>query len=1408
MQLPDRAVAVSRKRVQAIAVSLATAVTVGGLVVFPAVSAQAAVSCAAGSWTEQFFANAKLSGAAKKTVCDSGISENWGSGRPAVSGLANDNFSVRWTQVRDFGGGGPFTLTAASQDGVRIYVDGKKILDGWKDVTRTQTKSVAHTFSKGRHTLRVDYFAGRGAANVSVKVTPAATDKVKPNAPVGVKATYAYPVAKLTWSKGPEADLVGYRVYRSTSSNVPLTPANLISGSKAVTATSYSDKPAATGARYYYRLVAVDKSGNVSGGSGVVNVTSKDVTAPAAAPNNVTVTSSGDGNKTAWTKPTTDTVKYRVYRATSATGTGSARLTETAAISFTDTSAAEKTTYYYAVSALDTVGNESARSAWVSGTRPDTTAPATPGTVTATGVIGAVELSWAANSDDTTAYEVWSATSAGGTYGKLATVASPSHSYSDIAAVAGATTYYKVYAVDAAGNVSAASVASGTALAAPDTTAPDAPTGLGVTGGDLEADLSWSASASGDTASYRVYRSTSPDVALTGADLIASGVTGTSYTDTTGLADGTTYHYAVTAVDGSGNESATGATGSAKTLYFAADLVVGKGGYATLQAALNAAPAGATTDVTILVKPGTYTGAVTVPVGKTHLVVVGGTGDASDTVLTESHGVTDTDSTWTTETSATFFANSDDLTVKNLTIANGYTEVAANNNNQAVALRTTGDRQVYDNVRLLGNQDTVYIRESGKRVLIRNSYLEGDTDWLFGAGTAVFQNDEIHYTDSRGKNGGSITAASTKASSAHGFLITGSDITLASGVTSYYLGRPWPQYTSDTAPQVIVRDTGIPKAPTSAWKDWNATYTWKNARYAEYDNTGAGVDNSGTNANRPQLTDIQARQNTAARFLKGADNWDPTGTLAQEDFAAPAAATGLSATVDGDDIDLTWTAPADSDVAGYQVFRSANGAAATLISGDGLLAATAFTDSTAVQGTAYTYTVVTTDTSGNVSDASGSATATVPVPVPVVDAAPAAPTGLTATGAAGKIDLAWTAPADADLAGYRVYRSTSAGVTATAGNLVATGVTAASYSDTSAAFGTTYHYAVLAVDAAGQVSGLSGEVSGSELPVGTDVVVAVDGSGDYTTVSAAVAATTSSGTAANPFVIAVRPGTYRETVTLKNKPYVQIVGTSGDASDATVVYDNASGTVIPGGTATYGTTGSATFTNQSNNTRFENLTISNDFDEAAHADLMAAFTGQAVALMAQGDRQVYDNVRLLGNQDTLYTKQVNAGSVLSRQYFTDSYIEGDVDFICGHGTTVIDDSTIKVLTSRTSTPILSAPQTNSAAAYGFLIADSSIVTDGVNNSAKLSLGRPWSASGQQVIRNTSLPAQVLSAPYQNWNSSQTWQAARFAEYLNTGAGADNTGTNTNRPQLTAANEGTYTVAAYLTGSDGWAPQGS
>jgi len=85
-------------------------------------------------------ANATFSGTAKRTDCDTAIAENWGTRAPAT-GLPKDNFGVRWTVTRDFGSGGLFALSAAAQDGIRVYVDGVRKIDLWKNVTVTRPRT-------------------------------------------------------------------------------------------------------------------------------------------------------------------------------------------------------------------------------------------------------------------------------------------------------------------------------------------------------------------------------------------------------------------------------------------------------------------------------------------------------------------------------------------------------------------------------------------------------------------------------------------------------------------------------------------------------------------------------------------------------------------------------------------------------------------------------------------------------------------------------------------------------------------------------------------------------------------------------------------------------------------------------------------------------------------------------------------------------------------------------------------------------------------------------------------------------------------------------------------------------------------------------------------------------------------
>ncbi|MFD8818896.1 PA14 domain-containing protein, partial [Streptomyces sp. NPDC059627] len=242
-------------------------------------AAAAATTCASPVYKRQLFANTTFKGTPKKTTCDAAIDESW-SGAPA-SGLPKDGFGARWTVTRDFGSGGPFALAAAGLDGIRVYVDGVRKVDLWKNTSKTVSRTVAVTVPKGRHTLRVDYVNWTGAAKVKFTYTPrtsASVDKVGPLAPVDPKVSYDAKTGKaaLTWSRNKEMDLAGYKVYRRLkggSFGKPL----------ATTASaSYTDTPPRTGATYYYEVRAHDKAGNQSAGSTDQGVTTPDRTPPAA----------------------------------------------------------------------------------------------------------------------------------------------------------------------------------------------------------------------------------------------------------------------------------------------------------------------------------------------------------------------------------------------------------------------------------------------------------------------------------------------------------------------------------------------------------------------------------------------------------------------------------------------------------------------------------------------------------------------------------------------------------------------------------------------------------------------------------------------------------------------------------------------------------------------------------------------------------------------------------------------------------------------------------------------------------------------------------------------------------------------------------------------------------------------
>jgi pectinesterase len=285
--------------------------------------------------------------------------------------------------------------------------------------------------------------------------------------------------------------------------------------------------------------------------------------------------------------------------------------------------------------------------------------------------------------------------------------------------------------------------------------------------------------------------------------------------------------------------------------------------------------------------------------------------------------------------------------------------------------------------------------------------------------------------------------------------------------------------------------------------------------------------------------------------------------------------------------------------------------------------------------------------------------------------------------------------------------------------------------------------------------------------------------------------------------IRVQPGTYREFVCVPfGAPPITLYGTGAQPSDTVIVFNNYSGKMKPVGqpgnpcspstsSGSYGTSGSATFAAYANDFQAKNLTFSNDTDETGITN-----NAQGVALMTQGDKLVFENVRVLGNQDSLYVKS-SSPEIIQRAYFKGSYVEGDVDFIFGRATFVLDGCEIKQLTNRQKTGNALAPSTDARNPFGILVINSTFTADMGAASGSIQLGRAWDESqqdiatytrnvatgvypnGQALVRQSALGAHIAAAP---WRSAATTNrpfnseagilpANRLYEYANTGPGS-------------------------------------
>lgn len=299
-------------------------------------------------------------------------------------------------------------------------------------------------------------------------------------------------------------------------------------------------------------------------------------------------------------------------------------------------------------------------------------------------------------------------------------------------------------------------------------------------------------------------------------------------------------------------------------------------------------------------------------------------------------------------------------------------------------------------------------------------------------------------------------------------------------------------------------------------------------------------------------------------------------------------------------------------------------------------------------------------------------------------------------------------------------------------------------------------------------------------PPKPDAVVALDGSGDYTSLQEAISRAPMKTDPATPrWVILVKAGTYRERIYVqRERGNIHVLGE--DAATTVVAYDLNANLPGPDGKP-IGTFRTPTVQIDGDGMLWENITLANT----------AGPVGQALALRADGDRLEFRRCRFLGWQDTIL---VNRG----RHYFVDCYIEGHVDFIFGAATAYFDRCHIHALRDG----YLTAASTPKDQAHGYVFADCKVTAAA---GAKVYLGRPWRDFAKTVFLRTELPAEIRPEGWHNWSKPQAEVTTFYAEFGSTGPGANDAARVKWAKPLTAADAAALTPGAVLAGADGWNP---
>jgi pectinesterase len=286
----------------------------------------------------------------------------------------------------------------------------------------------------------------------------------------------------------------------------------------------------------------------------------------------------------------------------------------------------------------------------------------------------------------------------------------------------------------------------------------------------------------------------------------------------------------------------------------------GGGDFTTVQAAFDAIPFNNKERITVFIRKGVYREKLHLDASKNFVTIEGEERDQTFLTWNDHTGkIAPSGDTINTFTSQTLQVRANDFTARNISIQNGAGPTAG----QAVAVSILGDRAVFDNCNILGNQDTLYTGNERGRAYFRACYIDGTTDFIFGPATVLFQQCRLH-----SKRNSHVTAASTPKNIPFGYVFQKCTLTADTSITKATLGRPWRPYASVTYMECTIGKHIIPQG----WDNWRNPANEKTARYAEYRNTGPGADVKKRVEWSRQLTKREAKKFTTKKILRG---WKP-----------------------------------------------------------------------------------------------------------------------------------------------------------------------------------------------------------------------------------------------------------------------------------------------------------------------------------------------------------------------------------------------------------------------------------------------------------------------------------------------------------------------------------------------------